>query len=128
MVISRQKTIWVLTAWFAAVVGVGEGWHLFPGNGHLVEYPGGYSIYLGSGDLETQPLTDPTELALRSALPAVRGADGCPICLVSAQARVGAQGAALTLSSVTAQLPAATEAKPYVSMLRMAYARAPPRS
>ena len=38
---ARTIHTWFLAALFAAAVGVGEAWHLVPGNGHLVRLPGG---------------------------------------------------------------------------------------
>ena len=87
----RIRTTWVLTALFVAVVGIDEGWHLVPGNGHVVVYPGGYSFFLGAADAngETVPYQPPAGIVPN--VPSVRGPEGCPICMVSGQARVGVQ-------------------------------------
>jgi len=38
---SRATTTWALALGFLLVTGVGEGWHLVPGNGHFIALPGG---------------------------------------------------------------------------------------
>lgn len=39
---TRVTTSWALAVLFAAATGGGEAWHFIPGNGHLIELPGGY--------------------------------------------------------------------------------------
>ena len=39
---TRVTTTWAIGILFVAAMGIGDGWHLVPGNGHLVEIPGGY--------------------------------------------------------------------------------------
>ncbi|GEM_PF-5627577 len=88
---ARFRTTWVLTALFAAVVGIGEGWHLVPGNGHVVEYPGGYSFFLGAADAHGDGSSCLPEAGFQANVPTIRGPEGCPICMVCGQARSGAQ-------------------------------------
>jgi hypothetical protein len=44
---SRSLITWLLAAWFAVLVGVNDGWHMVPGNGHWVETPSGDGLYVG---------------------------------------------------------------------------------
>jgi len=93
---SRSTTTWILTAFFAAAVGLGEGWHLVPGNGHLVELPGGYCVCVGiTLPRAAPPAQDdvPTvDSGQRKSVP-VEDEDDCPICRLSGQGQLQAEAA-----------------------------------
>lgn len=85
---SQSLITWLVTAWFAVLVGVNEGWHMVPGNGHWVETPSGDGVYVGGRERERT-----------SEIPGQEGAfddddsdpepwkteDDCDICRLSGQ-------------------------------------------
>ncbi|GEM_PF-1646844 len=88
---SRRLTTWILAAWFAAVAGIGEGWHAVPGNGHWAEFPSGLSVYVGrlpqssldSLGLDRQATLDHGQRGPMS----LKGEANCAICRISGQDR-----------------------------------------
>ena len=98
------------TAWCAvslmAVAGIGEGWHLVPGAGHMVEFPGGYRFYVGStrcGERGESSATfgQPSDRAAR------RAAD-CAICGLQGQTKASSPPIAtvkLHLNGTNLQVP-----------------------
>ena len=127
---SRSTTTWILTAFFAAAVGLGEGWHLVPGNGHLVEFPGGHCVCVGitlsracllaQGDVPT------VDSGQRNPVP-VEDEDDCPICRLSGQGQLPAE----TVDFVSAasggrDLPVVAYRAFYEHIVSPFHARAPP--
>ena len=91
---SRSITTWILAAFFSAAVGLGEGWHFVPGNGHLVEVPGGSCVCVGI-TLPRAALLDqgdvPTVDSGRQRAVPVEDEDDCPICRISGQGQLQAE-------------------------------------
>jgi len=126
---TRVTTTWVLAALFAAAAGVGEGWHFVPGNGHLVELPGGY-LFVGITPPQGIPGGSGCGLALdngqRESFPCENEGD-CPVCRLSGQGQWRAE----TLSFVGATplvqgLPPAAFSAFCEPILPPFQARAPP--
>ena len=126
---TRVTTTWVLAALFALATGVDQGWHFVPGNGHLVEVPGGY-VGVGITLCRAYPSLSGGEPALdnpeREAFPRAHEGD-CAICRLSGQG----QSRAETVHFVPAipfgqDLPATTFSGPCEPIRPPFQARAPP--
>lgn len=125
----RTLTIWCVTALFAAATGVGEGWHLVPGTGHIVEYPGGYRFYLGDAGRDARAYAGgPAGIEQQGQLPS-RGADYCSICALTGQAKVAPL--AIVSAAPCLQTASPPPLAPLSVCLRLGQpfrARAPPRA
>ena len=88
---SCRLIAWILTAWFAALVGVGEGWHFVPGNGHWLELPSGYAVYVGDREPGRVCWAASEAAALgdgeRAPQPA-RDAENCAVCRLCGQLKL----------------------------------------
>ena len=126
---TRVTTTWAFAALFAAAIGVGEGWHFVPGNGHLVELPGGYLCVgitlprVPPGFLDGRPVLDNGQ---RESIPCEDEGD-CIICRLSGQGKSRAETVDFVAATPLGQdsPPAAFSAfcKPILPPFR---ARAPP--
>jgi hypothetical protein len=80
-----KAQMWLVATLFAVATGVGEAWHLIPGNGHYVELPGRHlslGIWLPRSPDRVNP--DAPSLETRQT-DSARAAGGCRICDFRAQ-------------------------------------------
>jgi hypothetical protein len=130
---SRRLTTWILAAWFAAVAGIGEGWHAVPGNGHWVELPNGSCVYVGrlpwsSQDCLVRDAKASFDRGQRDSLSLKDEAD-CAICRASGQDR-GQDASLGALSSVllAQDAPILDSILVCTPVVRAFNARAPPQA
>jgi len=129
MKLSRQRSFaWLLAALLGLAHGVGEGWHFVPGNGHLVELPGGY-LFVGV----VPPHSVPTGFEGLARVQRARGKTAlsaeeadCPICRLVAQARWLMSACFETLPSLAGHVAPSTSYLWHAPVLRPFDARAPP--
>lgn len=127
---ARHTVIWSLTAWFAALVGVGEGWHAFPGNGHWVQLPGGAGMYVGYCGAPRTCGTQAEEAAWdqgeRDPL-LLKDEEACAICRLSSQDRLPRASLDCTVSDCFEQrAPLLARPAAYRRVPHPFRARAPP--
>lgn len=126
---ARAKITWLLAAMFLAATGVGEGWHLLPGNGHLVELPGGYlllGVRLPQAIPDTSGGGPAFDSGQRWSVPIEDDAT-CPICRLTGQGQSPAKAVHLVLAIPLKQgLPATSDSVPSAHVARPFDARAPP--
>jgi hypothetical protein len=85
---TRRIITWYLTAFFAALVGVHDGWHFVPGNGHWVETPGGHGVYVGIREADRRSEIPCKEGAFDQEYPEpepLKSEADCAICRFSGQ-------------------------------------------
>lgn len=132
MSFASRRITWILTAWFAALVGVDEGWHSVPGNGHWVELPGGCGVYVGYTGADRTGSVPCEENAFddreRDPLP-VRDAEGCAVCRLSGQLKFQRAPLDRPLSEAI-ERPVSRFVCPAfgIPVLRPFHARAPPQA
>jgi hypothetical protein len=128
---SRYLTTWMLAAWFAALVGVRDGWHLVPGNGHWVETPAGYGVYLGLGAGLPAGDMPGEESAVQddgSAPGPWKTEDECDTCRLSGQDTLPRASLECPLPRLTSpRTPQAIRSVIWVCVPQPFQARAPPR-
>ena len=128
---ARVTTTWALAAFFAMATGVREGWHFVPGNGHLVDLPGGY-LCVGITLCEVTPRLSGGRPALdnrqRESFPREDERD-CAICRLSGQGQSRAETVHFVAATPFGQdLPAAAFSASCKPILPPFHARAPPRA
>ncbi len=128
---ARVTTTWAIAAFFALATGVGQGWHFVPGNGHLVEVPGGY-LCVGITLCQAFPWLPGGGPALengqRESFPREDEGD-CAICRLSGQGQSRAETVHFVAATPFGQdLPAAAFSAFCEPILPPFYARAPPRA
>jgi hypothetical protein len=127
---TRATITWFCLLSFAAISGLGEGFHFLPGCGHAVS-AGNTNVWMGAIDpgmrLGSSDGTTRIERPLKSRSP-ITTAEQCPICqhfsfassVASAVVFVAVSTAVQTLPATTCPQPPPTTAGPF-------QARAPPQ-
>ncbi|MGA2253679.1 MAG: hypothetical protein ABSG53_03380 [Thermoguttaceae bacterium] len=82
MTCGKRKTAWLVIVLYATTVCAGEGLHLLPGCGHIVQLPGGHLSWdalVGDDHASECSHDDRLGHATEASHP-THDADGCPIC------------------------------------------------
>lgn len=128
---SQSIVAWFLTAWFAALVGVNEGWHLVPGNGHWVETTGGHGVYVGIRGIDLSsaiPCEDPSLGQEKPDQGTVKSEADCAICRLSGQQKLLRWSLDGELSSlVYLSTPCLSQWVIWIRASQSLHSRAPPR-
>ncbi len=128
---TRVTTTWALAALFVAATGVGEGWHFVPGNGHVVQLPGGYlcvGITLPQGIPAFSGCGPALDNRQRESFPCENEGD-CIICRLSGQGQSPTETVSFVAAAPLVQdLPPAAFSAFCERILPPFWARAPPRA
>ena len=126
---TRTTISWFLVGLLALVSGVGEGFHLIPGSGHVVELPGGY-LFVGLVKPKSTFCLDnpsPSVGCPQGESPPCYDEDECPICRLSGQGQSFAEGICLLpVLPVADDLPAIAPCVSHADTPLPFDARAPP--